>query len=72
MLLGATLILTTPDGNKRWKEVHSTIGYMSGHPKSQHIGLGNDEVFDLEIRWPNGQIQSMKKSKIRSGVYHSL
>ncbi|MFT5167067.1 MAG: hypothetical protein ACI8P3_002304 [Saprospiraceae bacterium] len=61
--IGASLILTTPDGNKRWKEVHSTTGYLSGHPKSLHIGLGNEEVFDLEIRWPNGQTQSIENLK---------
>jgi enediyne biosynthesis protein E4 len=61
--IGTTLILTTPDGNKYWKEVHSTTGYLSGHPKSLHIGLGDQEQFNLEIRWPNGHIQNLKNLK---------
>ena len=61
--IGTSLILTTADGRKRWKEVHSTTGYLSGHPKSLHIGLGKEEVFDLEIRWPNGYIQTIENLK---------
>lgn len=62
--IGTTLILTTPSGDKLWKEVHSTTGYLSGHPKLLHFGLGQHQSFDLEIRWPNGQIQNIRSLSI--------
>lgn len=55
--IGTTLILTTPDGEKQWKEVYSTTGYLSVHPKVTHFGLGTATTSNLEIRWPNGHVQ---------------
>jgi len=55
--IGTALILTTPDGEKKWKEVYSTTGYLSVHPKICHFGLGAARTCNLEIRWPNGHIQ---------------
>jgi len=55
--IGTALILTTPDGEKKWKEVYSTTGYLSVHPKICHFGLGAAKACNLEIRWPNGHVQ---------------
>ncbi|MEM9549047.1 MAG: CRTAC1 family protein [Bacteroidota bacterium] len=55
--IGTALILTTPDGEKKWKEVYSTTGYLSVHPKICHFGLGAAKKCSLEIRWPNGHVQ---------------
>lgn len=52
--IGAQLILKLPDGRKLWREVHSTDGYLSVHPKTLHFGLGKATTADLEIVWPNG------------------
>lgn len=68
--VGASIVLTTPDGQKIWKEVHSTTGYLSVHPKSLHVGLGKAEHFDLEIHWPNGAIQQLKK--LEANMEHSF
>ncbi|MFK8008691.1 MAG: CRTAC1 family protein [Saprospiraceae bacterium] len=57
--IGASIILTTPGGDQIWKEVHSTTGYLSVHPKTSHFGLGELKTFSLEIKWPNGHIQRM-------------
>ncbi|MDO3383250.1 CRTAC1 family protein [Gilvimarinus algae] len=57
--IGARIILHTSGGQKIWREVHSTIGYMSVHPKEQHIGLGDQKINSIEITWPNGEKTSM-------------
>lgn len=38
-----------------WREIHSTTGYLSVHPKQQHFGLGNKTSASVEVRWSNGQ-----------------
>ncbi|WP_020537824.1 CRTAC1 family protein [Lewinella cohaerens] len=53
--IGAQVILTLPDGRQLWREVHSTDGYLSVHPKTLHFGLGEATRFELEIVWPDGQ-----------------
>src|SRR5690606_23027748 len=53
--IGARIVLHTSAGLKIWREVHSTIGYMSVHPKEQHIGLGDQKIDKVEISWPNGE-----------------
>lgn len=53
--IGARLIVTMPDGNRVWREVHGSIGYLSVHPKEQHFGLGKHEKVNLSIRWPDGK-----------------
>jgi enediyne biosynthesis protein E4 len=58
--VGTAVVLTTPKGEQLWKEVLSTTGYLSGHPKTLHFGLGASTTFDLEIRWPGGHVQSLK------------
>ena len=62
--IGAQIIVTTESGNKLWREVHGTIGYMSVHPKVQHFGLGNDKVKEIVILWPNGNRQKLADYKL--------
>ncbi|MDO3387311.1 CRTAC1 family protein [Gilvimarinus sp. SDUM040013] len=52
--IGARIVLHTSAGDKIWREVHSTIGYMSAHPKEQHIGLGDQKIDKVNVIWPNG------------------
>ena len=58
--IGARIIITTPNGNQVWREVHGSIGYMSVHPKEQHIGLGTQTQAMITIRWPNGKVSTFK------------
>ena len=44
-----------------WREVHSTTGYLSGHPKAQYFGLGRDSIADVRIIWPSGQVQEISR-----------
>ena len=62
--IGTSIILTTPNGEKLWKEVHSTTGYLSVHSKALHFGLGDDQSFSFEIKWPNGHSQKLENLKV--------
>ena len=39
------------------REVLSTTGYLSVHPKEQFLGLGADTRAELTVVWPNGERQ---------------
>ncbi len=52
--IGARIIVDTKSQKGMWREVFSTTGYLSVHPKEQHIGLGNDTTADVTIIWPDG------------------
>ncbi len=54
--IGARLAVSSEHHKKLWREVHSTIGYLSVHPKEQHLGLGKDTQADVTVRWPNGEV----------------
>ena len=66
--IGARIIATTADGKQSWREVHGSIGYMSVHPKQQHIGLGKSQLVDLQVIWPGGEEQSFKGIKANSDI----
>ena len=50
--IGAKIVVDTKSQKGMWREVFSTIGYLSVHPKEQHIGLGGDTKADVTIVWP--------------------
>ncbi len=52
--IGASLLLSTSSGQRIWRVVQGSTGYLSAHPKEQHFGLGQDVPVTLTIRWPNG------------------
>ncbi len=68
--IGASITLQTSNGKKRWKEVYSTTGYLSVHPKLIHFGLGENSSCDIEIRWPNGHVQ--KVQNLSSNTFHNI
>ena len=53
--IGASLVVQTDAGARVWREVHSTSGYLSAHPREQHIGLGTATKAQISVLWPNGQ-----------------
>lgn len=53
--IGARIIAHVGTNKGMWREVHSTDGYLSGHPKTIHFGLGQNKEAQIEIRWPDGQ-----------------
>ena len=64
--IGSSIILNSQNHKNIWREIHSTTGYLSVHPKEQHFGLGNDNYVSIEIRWSNGEVYSIKNLKANS------
>ena len=58
--IGAKITVDTPSQKGMWREVFSTIGYLSVHPKEQHVGLGADKTADVTITWPNGEKETLR------------
>jgi len=52
--IGAKILVDTSSQKGLWREVFSTIGYLSVHPKQQHLGLGKDTTADVTVVWPSG------------------
>jgi enediyne biosynthesis protein E4 len=50
-------------GKVQVREVLSQSSFYSANDPRQHFGLGAAETVDLEIRWPNGQVQHLPKVK---------
>jgi enediyne biosynthesis protein E4 len=61
--IGARILVDTASEKGMWREVFSTEGYLSGHPKERQFGLGKDRVADVTILWPNGEKQVLKGVK---------
>jgi len=64
--IGSTIILNSENHKNIWREIHSTSGYLSVHPKEQHFGLGNDSNVSIEVRWSNGEVFKLKNLKANS------
>ena len=58
--IGAAIKLTTGSGRTLYNHVSVSTGFMSSSDKRVHFGLGSEKaVRELEIRWPNGQVQKV-------------
>jgi hypothetical protein len=73
--IGARLTCVTqvPGGSKPHRqidEVRSGGGYFSQNDLRVHFGLGKAEKVDLlEIRWPSGQVDTLKDVKANQVIY---
>ena len=73
--IGSALIVMNEDGLSIWREIHSTTGYLSVHPKQQHFGLGKITEVSVEVRWSNGTkkiIDGLKANKSYEISYPDL
>ena len=64
--IGSSLLLNGATTKNLWREIHSTSGYLSVHPKAQHFGLGSDTKVTVEVRWSNGEtvlLSSLESNK---------
>jgi len=62
--IGAALKLTTASGRTLYNHVTTSAGFMSSSDKRVHFGLGKEKAIQsLEIRWPSGIVQTLKKVK---------
>ncbi|HEY6339228.1 MAG TPA: CRTAC1 family protein [Candidatus Sulfotelmatobacter sp.] len=68
-----TCVTSVPGESKPHRqidEVRSGGGYISQNDLRVHFGLGNAEKVDmLEIRWPSGQIDTLKEIKVNQLIY---
>ena len=64
--IGAKIIVETDGGIRVWREVHSTSGYLSAHPKEQHFGLGAGKTARVSIFWPNGEREVFEKIAVNT------
>ena len=73
--IGARLVcITHPPGeskaHQQIDEVRSGGGYFSQNDLRVHFGLGKAEKVDvLEIRWPSGQVDTLKDIKANQVIY---
>jgi hypothetical protein len=58
--IGSSIVLNSENHKNIWREIHSTTGYLSVHPKEQHFGIGKDSVASVEVRWSNGEVALFK------------
>lgn len=58
--IGARILVDTAHQKNLWREVFSTIGYLTANPKEQHLGLGADTKADVTVLWPDGSKQTFK------------
>lgn len=58
--IGAKILVDTAHLKNLWREVFSTIGYLTSPPKEQHLGLGSDTRADVTVIWPSGERQTFK------------
>ncbi|WAC02093.1 ASPIC/UnbV domain-containing protein [Lacinutrix neustonica] len=61
--IGSSLVLNSDNHKNIWREIHSTTGYLSVHPKIQHFGLGKDLSVNITIKWSNGEIFTLNNVK---------
>jgi len=58
--VGAVILVSSTHHKGLWREIHSTTGYLSVHPKEQLIGIGSDEAADVTVNWPGGGISHFR------------
>jgi hypothetical protein len=58
-----------PKPHQQIDEVRSGGGYFSQNDLRVHFGLGQAEKADLEIRWPSGQVDSMKNLEVNQVLF---
>jgi hypothetical protein len=58
--IGSSLILNSENHKNMWRKIYSTTGYLSVHPKIQCFGLGTDMKVDINIKWSNGEVFTLK------------
>ena len=58
--IGARVVVTNDAGLHAQREVQGGSGFLSMNPKQIHVGVGASPLVDLEITWPNGQVQEFQ------------
>jgi hypothetical protein len=61
--LGTKVWITTPDGETQFQELYLTRGFQSSSDPVLHFGLGNNQSFDLKVKWTDGSVLIRKNQK---------
>jgi len=64
--IGAKIIVSTEGGLQVWREIHSSSGYLTMHPKQQHFGLGIYKKVTVTVEWPNGDEMNFKNVSVNT------
>jgi len=64
--IGAKIIVSTEGGLQVWREIHSSSGYLTMHPKQQHFGLGIYKKATVTVEWPNGDEVNFKNVPVNT------
>ncbi|MFQ5421195.1 MAG: CRTAC1 family protein [Anaerolineae bacterium] len=59
--IGARVTVTTPDGRTQTQEVICGSGVGGSSMLDLHFGLGEADVADVSVSWPNGQTETAVK-----------
>ncbi len=73
--IGSSLVVRDVNGLKLWREIHSTTGYLSVHPKQQHFGLGKATEVSVDLLWSNGEkytVPGLKANKSYNIAYPNI
>ena len=54
-----TLVAVTAGGHRQVRERQSGGSYLSSHDHRLHFGLGAVARVDMEVRWPDGTVQTL-------------
>ena len=55
--IGATVQVTS-DGSIQTREITRTRSYLSQFEASAHFGLGQQTITSVEVKWPDGRLES--------------
>lgn len=53
--IGAQVLIGFGSEGYLWRQVSSSQGYLSVHPKTLHFGIGRENEARVIVIWPNGQ-----------------
>ena len=67
--VGARVFVESPSGTQ-YSEVRGGGSYLSQSDLRLHFGLGEDEHANVEVRWPSGERQALKR--LESGRLHRI
>ena len=56
--IGAQILAGFAEDGYAWRQISGSQGYLSVHPKIQHLGLGKSIKARIMVIWPNGERES--------------
>ena len=60
------MVKATSGGTTQTRERQTGGSYLSAHDHRLHFGLGTATSVDLEIRWPDGEVETFRNVTVNS------